>query len=103
QWELHEFHGVPRPSSAAASSDAEFWRQNRGAACWTADAVAPDAGELCLWFNELLDRVRACPASQPALFYRELHGLGSTAHAELAQDLRHAVTDGALGQPQARR
>ncbi len=36
------------------------------------------------------------PASHPAIVSRELLGLGSGAHAELAEDLRQ-VADGALG------
>ena len=53
-----------------------------------------------------LDKLARFPAvrlsSEPAVLFRELHGLGAIAHAQLAEDLRHAVADGALGQPESR-
>jgi len=55
------------------------------------------------WRESLGGRPPRWPASQPAVLSRDLHGLGAVAHAQLAQDLRHAVAEGALGQPHARR
>jgi len=55
------------------------------------DSLVPTAHGACGW-----EGTAPMLESQPAVLSRELHGLGSVAHAEFAEDLGHAVADGAF-------